>query len=64
MRKITKSNFVGNPSILFFGFTNCPDVCPTTLNDLSLLLDKLGDKGKILKYILLHWILKGTQLMF
>ena len=47
--KITKFNFVGNPSILFFGFTNCPDVCPTTLNDLSLLLDKLGDKGKNLK---------------
>ena len=47
--KITKFNFVGNPSILFFGFTNCPDVCPTTLNDLSLLLDRLGDKGKNLK---------------
>ena len=47
--KITKFNFVGNPSILFFGFTNCPDVCPTTLNDLSLLLDKLGEKGKNLK---------------
>ena len=31
---------------MFFGYTQCPDVCPTTLNDLSLALDQLGDKEK------------------
>ena len=46
--KITKSNFVGNPSILFFGFTNCPDVCPITLNKLSFIMNELKkEKGKL-----------------
>ena len=31
-----KSNTLKNkPSLLFFGFTNCPEICPTTLADLS-----------------------------
>lgn len=33
---------VGQPSIVFFGFTFCPDVCPTTLSDISGWLDDLG----------------------
>jgi protein SCO1 len=32
----------GKWHLVFFGYTHCPDVCPTTLNDLSLALDKLG----------------------
>ncbi len=47
--KVSKHNFIGNPSLVFFGFTNCPDVCPTTLNDLSLVLDDLGEKRNYLK---------------
>ena len=34
----TKFNFNtlnGNPSLLFFGFTHCPEICPTTLSQLS-----------------------------
>jgi protein SCO1/2 len=42
-KKIHKFNLMGKPTILFFGFTHCPDVCPTTLNTLSTLLEKLGD---------------------
>lgn len=34
----------GHWTLVFLGFTHCPDVCPTTLNDLSLALDRLGDK--------------------
>lgn len=34
---------LGNPSMVFFGFTYCPDVCPTTLSDISGWLDDLGD---------------------
>ncbi|MEL6828536.1 MAG: SCO family protein [Pseudomonadota bacterium] len=34
---------LGNPSMVFFGFTYCPDVCPTTLSDISSWLDDLGD---------------------
>ena len=32
----------GRPYAIFFGFTNCPDVCPTKLNDLTSLMEKLG----------------------
>jgi protein SCO1/2 len=32
----------GKPVLLFFGFTNCPHVCPTTLARLSVLMKKLG----------------------
>ena len=32
--------------MLFFGYTHCPDVCPTTLAELSQALQQLGDDGK------------------
>src|SRR3954470_18606409 len=31
----TKQNLLGQPSLVFFGFTHCPDVCPTTLVKLA-----------------------------
>ena len=34
-RPFTLSNLRGRPSLLFFGFTHCPDVCPTTLFKLA-----------------------------
>ena len=37
------ASLLGNPSMVFFGFTYCPDVCPTTLSDISVWLDDLGD---------------------
>ena len=40
---ITEKAFTGNHiSAVFFGFTYCPDICPTTLNDLSLLREELA----------------------
>lgn len=36
------SQWLGRPTMVFFGFTFCPDVCPTTLNDIS---DWLADLG-------------------
>ena len=41
-RRLTISDWVGRPSLVFFGFTWCPDVCPTTLSDISLWLEELG----------------------
>jgi protein SCO1/2 len=38
---ITEQAFTGQPSAVFFGFTHCPEVCPTTLNDLTVLRDRL-----------------------
>ena len=36
---------IGRASIVFFGFTFCPDVCPTTLADISGWLDAMGDEA-------------------
>ncbi|MEH3148316.1 MAG: SCO family protein [Methylobacterium frigidaeris] len=35
----------GRPHLVFFGFTQCPNVCPTTLADLGNLLDEYGKQG-------------------
>jgi len=41
----TMSDFAGKAVILFFGFTHCPDVCPTTMFDLKSTMKLLGDKA-------------------
>lgn len=44
---ITDKDLLGKPHALFFGFTHCPEVCPTTLYEASGWLDALGeDAGK------------------
>ncbi len=44
--EITETAFRGKPSALFFGFTHCPEVCPTTLYELDGWLDQLGAEGE------------------
>lgn len=39
---VTEVALKGQPSALFFGYTFCPDVCPTTLVEMSMWLEKLG----------------------
>jgi protein SCO1/2 len=41
-RTVTDADFKGEPSLVFFGFTHCPDACPTTLLELSDVLQQLG----------------------
>ena len=43
---VTGADYRGKITILYFGYTNCPDVCPTTLADLSDAVVKLGDGAK------------------
>ncbi|MFK0687327.1 SCO family protein [Mesorhizobium sp. IMUNJ 23033] len=43
---ITEAAFRGHPSVVFFGFTHCPEVCPTTLFELAGWLKTMGDSGK------------------
>jgi protein SCO1/2 len=38
----TLADFRGKVVTLFFGYTHCPDVCPTTLSDMRQVMDKLG----------------------
>ena len=46
---ITEKSFQGSATALFFGFTHCPDVCPMTLNKLSIILERLKKENKSLK---------------
>jgi len=41
----------GHPHLLFFGFTHCPDICPTTLLEISKHLDAIGDAARDLKVL-------------
>ena len=41
-KTVTAANFKGQPTLVFFGYTHCPDVCPTTLDSLSQTLKALG----------------------
>ena len=41
----TNSDFRGKLMLVYFGFTYCPDVCPTDLQAIGLALDKLGSDG-------------------
>ncbi len=43
---ITEKAIEGHPAAVFFGFTHCPEVCPTTLYELAGWLDQLGEEGK------------------
>jgi protein SCO1/2 len=42
----TLSDFKGKVVVLFFGYTQCPDVCPTTLSEVAAALKELGPKAK------------------
>lgn len=46
---VTERDFAGKPYLMFFGFTHCPDVCPTTLQQISDVLAALGPKADTLK---------------
>jgi protein SCO1 len=48
-RKVTEASFAGRPYLVFFGFTHCPDVCPTTLFRISEVLKAAGDRGRDLR---------------
>jgi len=41
-RAVTESDFADGWQLVFFGFTYCPDVCPTTLATVSAVLEQLG----------------------
>jgi protein SCO1/2 len=48
---ITSDDLLGHPSLMFFGFTFCPDVCPTALAEVSGWLQELGsESGDLVVY--------------
>jgi protein SCO1/2 len=46
---VDETVFAGHPSVLFFGFTHCPEVCPTTMAEMSAWFEALGEEGADLR---------------
>ena len=46
---ITEKSFDGPLTAIFFGFTNCPDICPMTLNKMDIAISRLKKENKSLK---------------
>jgi len=42
-KQVTEADFAGQKTLIYFGFTYCPDVCPTALQVMSVALEELGD---------------------
>jgi protein SCO1 len=48
-KTVTDRDFAGSPHLVFFGFTHCPDVCPTKLFEISEVLRAAGERGRTLR---------------
>ena len=49
--QFTEENIIGKPTILFFGFTHCPDICPTTLAETQNWINQLGEDADSLNFL-------------
>ena len=49
---VESKSLQGKPVLIFFGFTSCPDVCPTTLTQLSVVMKKLGPQADDVQIVL------------
>ena len=45
-KPVTEKTFHGKYMLVYFGYTFCPDVCPTTLNQVAEAIDRLGSKAE------------------
>jgi protein SCO1 len=50
--EVGPGDFEGRLVVLFFGFTNCPDVCPMTMHRLAVAMEELGDRSDQVQVIL------------
>jgi protein SCO1/2 len=48
---VTEKTLAGKPYVMYFGYTYCPEICPTTLFDLSRWIKKLGPDANKLDYV-------------
>ena len=46
---ITEQAFRGHPTAIFFGFTHCPEICPTTIYEMNGWFEALGEDGANIK---------------
>src|SRR6187200_3462404 len=52
-KRVTDQDFRGRILLVFFGFTYCPDVCPSALQVVAAAIDKLGPKGQSVTPVLI-----------
>lgn len=50
-KEVTQADYHGRIVLLYFGYTNCPDVCPTTLSDIGDILKALGPDAEHVRMI-------------
>lgn len=51
--RVSQETLLGKPHLIYFGFTYCPDVCPTALQKMGQTQTLLGDKGDDIGYIMI-----------
>lgn len=49
--RFSSTSLAGQPFIIYFGFTHCPDVCPTAMFEVSEVLKEVGEPAKDLKVL-------------
>jgi protein SCO1/2 len=59
--QVTHQSYPGKWLLIFFGYTFCPDVCPTTLNNISVALEKLGPEASKLQPLFITSILSAMH---
>jgi len=50
-RTVTHQDLAGKVVVMFFGYANCPDICPTTLGQLALVMRRLGDAARHVRLV-------------
>jgi protein SCO1/2 len=50
-KRVTAGDYRGRVVMLYFGYTFCPDVCPTTLSHVALVLKRLGDEANRVRFL-------------
>lgn len=64
-KAVTERDFLGKPTAIFFGFTFCPEVCPTTLYELSGLIQDLGPEADRMNFafVSVDWERDGPKVL-
>nr|WP_321458053.1 SCO family protein [uncultured Cohaesibacter sp.] len=50
-KPVTYADFADRPLAIYFGYTFCPDVCPTTLSEMTLWVEELGEDAPKLNFV-------------
>lgn len=50
-KTVTDADFIGRPQLIYFGFGYCPDICPTALQKLGAVQDRIDLKADKLNYV-------------